>query len=138
MSQNETQNEITMTKEYNNDLDFSVKDILEAIEDSFGIVNTIAGRLGCSWNTARDKIQKHEATRIAFDNEREKILDVSEGVVLNEIINKKNEGTAKWVLSRLGKKRGFAEKVEMEDTTDYAEQKRKIDEYQKKFLEEGE
>ena len=82
--------------------------ILEAINGSGGIITSIANKLGCAWDTANKYVNKNEKTRTAYRNEKEKILDLSENVVYQSIKNG-NTQDAKWVLSTLGKKRGFGD-----------------------------
>jgi len=107
-----------MTKNY------PLDHVLEQIEGSGGITLTVATRLGCDWITAKRYIEKWETTKRAFEAEREKILDVAESVVnrniqlayrqQNETQQPVDSGDAKWVLSRLGKQRGYADKQELE------------------------
>lgn len=108
-----------MTKPYTKEL------ILEAIKDSAGVMSTIASRLQCEWHTAQTYVNKWECTKQAYEAEREKVLDMAESVIYHNIQlaakQQKNgemadTGDAKWVLSRLGKQRGFADKVEAEVT----------------------
>lgn len=87
--------------------------VLTAIENSGGIVNTVAKKLDCNWNTARKYINEWEDTQAAFQDEKEKIIDMAEGVVYNSI-KEGNTQDAKWILATLGKKRGFSEKHEIE------------------------
>jgi len=88
------------------------KQVLTAIEGSGGIILQIARKLNIDWHTAEKYIQTWESTRQAYRNEKEKILDLSESVVIQDI---KNEvvGTAKWYLTRKGKERGYAERREL-------------------------
>jgi len=107
-----------MTKNY------PLEHVLEQIEGSGGITLTVAQRLGCDWLTAKRYVEKWETTKRAFEAEREKVLDVAESVVnrniqlayrmQNETQQPVDSGDAKWVLSRLGKSRGYADKQELE------------------------
>ena len=91
--------------------------VLEAIKGSGGIVSTVSKRLGCAWSTARTYIDKWEDTQKAFLDEREAILDMAEGVIDNSVKDG-NTQDAKWVLSTLGKDRGFSEKTQIEHSGD--------------------
>ena len=103
---------------------YSLETMLQAIEGSGGITLTVATRLQCDWITAKRYIQKWETTRMAFEAEGEKVLDIAESVVNCNIqlaYQKQNEtqepvdaGDAKWLLSRKGKARGYADKLEQE------------------------
>ena len=92
---------------------YKQEDMLEAIKGSGAIVSTIAKRLGCKWITAKRYIEKWEATRQAFADEQETILDMAESK-LYESIQGGNTQDAKWLLSTKGKDRGFNEKHEIE------------------------
>ncbi len=82
--------------------------VLEAIEGCAGIVQTVANRLECTWDTAERWINKWEDTRTAMKNENEKVLDMAEGQVLKAVKGGDLQ-TAKWLLSRKGKARGWGE-----------------------------
>jgi len=107
-----------MTKNY------PLEYVLKQIDGSGGITLTVAQRLGCDWLTAKRYVEKWETTKRAFEAEREKVLDVAESVVnrniqlayrmQNETQQPVDSGDAKWVLSRLGKSRGYADKQELE------------------------
>ena len=87
--------------------------VVEAIRGSGGIINTIAKRLDCDWHTAKKYINKWDKTIAAFDDEREAILDMAEGVIYKSV-KEGNSQDAKWILATLGKNRGFSEKHEVE------------------------
>jgi len=103
---------------------YSLQTMMDAIDGSGGITLTVAQRLQCDWMTARKYINKWETTKAAFEAEREKVLDVAESVVnrniqlayrmQNETQQPVDSGDAKWVLSRLGKSRGYADKQEID------------------------
>ena len=80
--------------------------VLEAIDGSVGIVLTVAHRLNCSWDTARGLINRWTETKKAFNAETEKILDLAEGQVF-KAVKDGDISTAKWVLSRKGRQRGY-------------------------------
>lgn len=98
--------------------------VLEQIEGSGGIMLTVARRLGCDWMTAKKYVNLWKSTKAAFESESEKILDVAESVLQRNIqlaYRRQNEtqvpvdsGDAKWLLSRKGKARGYADKSEVE------------------------
>ena len=84
------------------------EEILKAIKGSQGIITQVAKRLGVSWDTAQRYIQANDINRTAFKNERESVLDLAESVIYKSITNG-NTQDAKWLLSTLGKKRGYGE-----------------------------
>lgn len=80
--------------------------VIKAIEDSSGNLSTIALRLGVSWPTARKYVQSWEATRIAFESERERLLDVAENRLLHAV-DKGDRWAVKFFLMTQGKSRGY-------------------------------
>lgn len=91
------------------------KKTLEAIKGSSGIISNIARKLGLSWHATEDRIKKYPSTLKAFQDEREGILDAAESTIVTAI-NNGDTGSAKWLLSTIGRKRGFTEKQEIELT----------------------
>lgn len=84
------------------------EDVLSAIKGSYGIVLTIAGRLGCESRTAKKLIDRWEETRQAYEDENNHILDICESKVYKSVIEG-DLNNAKWVLSRKGKDRGWGD-----------------------------
>ncbi len=95
--------------------DFTRKQVLQAIDDSGGIMSHIASKLGCAWHTAQKYVNKWESTRRAFQDEREKLIDVAEVECMKQI-KAGDASMVRYVLSRLGKGRGYVEKQEIEVT----------------------
>jgi hypothetical protein len=93
--------------------DKDVKTVMEAIKGSAGIVSTIAKRMGVEWHTANERIQRYPEALAAFADEREGILDMAEATIFTAI-KSGDTGSAKWILSTIGRKRGFTEKQEIE------------------------
>lgn len=87
---------------------YTKDEVLEAIEGSAGILLTVSKRLQCTWDTAQRWINKWEETKTALKNEGEKVLDMAEGQVY-KAIQANDLQTAKWVLARKGKERGWGE-----------------------------
>lgn len=111
---------------------YKTQDFINAIPGTGGIVSSIARKVGCVWNTANVWIQKPTVKR-AYDDECEAVIDTAEGVVIGNIqaaVRKQQKGIkdgdpvivdsadAKWYLSRKGKRRGYADKQEIEQTGD--------------------
>lgn len=89
-------------------LEYDKEHVLEAIHGSGAIVSTVARRLGCRWNTARKYIDAWEETRQAYKDEEETILDLAEST-LYQSIKGADVQSAKWILSRKGRKRGYGD-----------------------------
>jgi len=102
--------------------------MLDAIKGSGGITLTVAQRLQCDWMTAQKYINKWETSKTAFEAEGQQILDIAESVLERNIRIAYNQqrdpqtgeehlvdtSDAKWILSRKGKERGYADKSEVE------------------------
>lgn len=103
---------------------FQANQFITAIPGTSGIVSAIAKKVGCSWNTAKKFIDEYPTVKAAFDAERESLLDIAESVLANNIklaLQQQQNGKvpadstdAKWLLSRMGKQRGYSEKQEVE------------------------
>lgn len=98
---------------------FKKKDVLDAIDGSYGIVSTVAAKLHCNWHTADEYIKKWPETLQALNDEEESKLDFVEGKAIKKI----NEGDGtmiRFYLATKGKKRGFAydEKLEADEAAE--------------------
>ena len=112
---------------------YSLDIMLDAIKGSGGITLTVAQRLKCDWMTAQKYINKWATSKTAFEAEGQQILDIAESVLERNIRIAYNQqrdpqtgeehlvdtSDVKWLLSRKGKIRGYADKAEIEiDTTE--------------------
>lgn len=85
---------------------FSTKKILKAIENSGGIISTIAKRLGCDWMTARRYIDAHIEAVQALKAEQEAMLDMAESNLLAQV-QSGDFPAVKFYLMTKGKERGY-------------------------------
>jgi len=95
----------------NNRADIRKKQIITAIENSYGNITVISQRLNCSRVWVYELLKKFKLES-AIDDEREKIIDLAE----NKLINKIKDGDSSMiglVLKTLGKHRGYVEKQEI-------------------------
>jgi hypothetical protein len=92
---------------------FNKSKILKAIENSGGIISTIAERLKCNWHTAQKYANLYPETRQMISDEEETLLDNAESVLHSAIANGDLQGV-KYLLSTKGKKRGYVEKAEFD------------------------
>ena len=82
------------------------KELLEAIQGSYGIISTIAARLHCNWHTVDETIKLYPECMQALADENESILDFTEGKAIERI--KEGDGTMiRFMLATKGKKRGY-------------------------------
>ena len=92
---------------------YTTDELLKAIKNSAGIYSTIAGNLQCEWHTAKKYIESDEKALTAYNNETERVLDVTE----NKLFEKIKEGDTqmiKYMLSTKGRKRGYNEKIDLD------------------------
>lgn len=96
---------------------FKKKDVLDAIDGSYGIVSTVAAKLHCNWHTADEYIKKWPETLQALSDEEESKLDFVEGKAIKKI-NEGDGAMIRFYLATKGKKRGFTyeERIEDNDT----------------------
>lgn len=88
---------------------YKAQQFIEAIPGTGGVISAIADRIGCQWHTVRNAIERFPTVKAAYDDEREKVTDLAESVLIKSI-EQKNLGSAKWWLTRKGGERGFVEK----------------------------
>jgi hypothetical protein len=88
------------------------KKVLAAIPDSGGIVTIIATRLGVSWATARAAVDAYPETAQAYADELERMLDLAESKLYDKI-QQGDSQDVKWFLSKKGKRRGYADSVDV-------------------------
>lgn len=85
---------------------FKKKEVLDAIENSYGIVSKVASSLHCCWHTADEYIKKWPETIQALKDEEESKLDFVEGSAI-KAIEKGDGAMIRFFLATKGKKRGF-------------------------------
>lgn len=82
------------------------KELLEAIQGSYGIISTIAARLHCNWHTVNNTIKLYPECMQALADENETVLDFTESKAIERI--KDGDGSMiRFLLATKGKKRGY-------------------------------
>ena len=85
----------------------------KAIKESKGFLSIAAEKLGCTYQTVSNYINRHSTLRDVMDAINERHVDLSE----NKLISQINEGNITAIIFHLrckGKKRGYVEKSEVE------------------------
>jgi transposase len=96
--------------------------IIAAIEGSNGIYTKIARTLGVSYGSVKRYINYFPETRLAFEQERERLIDLAEQRI-SELLEqgydysnpeiasliKEQQKTAQWILRQRGKERGYTD-----------------------------
>ena len=89
----------------------TIKTFKMALPGSYGVQSVIAKKLNSTRSAVTQFLNKRPKMRILCEQEREKIIDVSE----NRLFSAANEGQ-KWavdkILSTIGKGRGYVESTE--------------------------
>jgi hypothetical protein len=96
---------------------FSQKKVIKALEGTGGIISALAKNLDCTWLTAQAYIKNFPKVERAWLDEKEKILDIGEGA-LYALVSARDLGAVKYLLSTLGKKRGFVIETKQKVETD--------------------
>jgi hypothetical protein len=104
---------------------YTAEQFVKAIEDSGGLITTIALKVGCSWNTAAKYITIHPTVQNAYQDECERINDMAQSTIMKAI----KEGDAQMAKWWLAKKR----KIEFGDALDVTSGGRAIVELRVKY-----
>jgi len=85
-------------------------EVCEAIKGSYGTKSVIVRRLGISIASLNRYIRTYASVAAAFDEERERFVDLAESKILEAIEN--NDTESAWrVLRTLGRSRGYGDEV---------------------------
>ena len=97
---------------------FRISDVKKAVEGSYGILSTIASRLGCDWHTAKKYIELYPDVKLKFEDEFERTGDFAESCLIKKI----QEGDTAaniFLLKTKYKNRGYVERAEVKHDCDY-------------------
>lgn len=96
---------------------YTTEQFIKAIPGTGGIITTIAKKVGCDWYTAKKFITQYATVQTAYQAERETVKDHVENALIIEA--KEGESWAvKYYLSTQAKDRGYAERQEIDLTSD--------------------
>lgn len=95
-------------------VNFQISELKKAIEGSGAIMSTIAQRLGCDWHTAKTKIEEAGLSEM-LSGEKETLLDLAESKLIQNIQDQDTTSII-FYLKTQGKKRGYIEKSEIDQT----------------------
>ena len=96
---------------------YTTREVIRAIQNTFGIKTAVAKALGCSRNTVDNYIKRHPTVALAYWAERERLVDMAEAK-FGEAIKQGEWGAIRFCLSTLGKDRGFVERREIDQLGD--------------------
>lgn len=96
-------------------MDIHKKAMVEALEKSLGIVTTACKTVGISRQTHYDWYNNDENYKAAVDSLQDMVLDFAESKLHQSIANGSDTATI-FFLKTKGKKRGYVERQEVEQT----------------------
>lgn len=94
---------------------YTVKQIETALREAHGFLSVAAERLGCTYHTVRNYINRYKSLQNLMEEINERELDFSENKLLSQI----KEGNTTAIIFHLkckGKSRGYIERQELEHT----------------------
>jgi len=97
--------------------DYTEQEIAFAIIDCGGYISAIAKTLGCKIESIRNAINSNPELKELVYEQREELLDNAERGLVKAVNAGKLEAI-KFVLSRLGRNRGYGQKIEVDAKVD--------------------
>ncbi len=91
---------------------YTTKEVIQALQDAQGIKAHAAKLLGCSRWTVDNYIKRHPTVARAYEDLRETMIDRAERGLLAKLLLE-DWHAIKYVLSTLGKDRGYTERKEL-------------------------
>lgn len=89
---------------------YTLDEVIAAIKGSNGIKATIQKRLGCSRNTVDNYLKRYATVQAAYDEEVERVGDIAESLIINDMVQNRSVETAKWYAMRKLMHRGYGDK----------------------------
>ena len=96
---------------------FSTETVIKALKKARGIKAVAAKILGCDRHTVDNYIKRHPTVAKAYQEQRETLIDVAEGKLITKL-DADESWAIKFVLTTLGKKRGYVERQEIAGVED--------------------
>lgn len=85
--------------------------ILDALEENMGNLTMAARDLGMARSALKTRIDNNPELRLALDDLREGVVDVAETNMFKRVYGGADPGAERFVLSTLGKSRGYTQSV---------------------------
>lgn len=90
---------------------YTVTQVCQALDQSRGMITLAADHLKCSTRTVHNYINQHEKVKEVLESHRMRRIDRAE-FALDDKVEEGDLGAIKYVLSCLGRDRGYGEKSE--------------------------
>lgn len=91
---------------------YAAAQVIEAIQRARGVKAVAARILECSRQTVDNYIERYVTVRAAYEEQRETLIDVAEGKLIKKL-DEDEWAAIKFVLTTLGKSRGYTERQEI-------------------------
>lgn len=88
-------------------------EIIEALQRRMGLIGAAAKDLGVTRQSLEQRIKRSPTLQQVCTDIRQSALDICEGVVMRHAVVDGDPGSAKWLLDRLGKERGYSRRTEV-------------------------
>ena len=90
---------------------YSLEEVLRAVEGSGAIMSVVATRLGCEWQTAKKYVLKYPEAVKLFESEELKGVDFAESKLL-ELVRNGDLNAIALYLKHKGRRRGWGTETE--------------------------
>ena len=91
---------------------YTAAEVIKAIQDTAGIKTAAAKKLGCDVDTVDRYCNRYPSVADAVKQARSGIVDMAESVLIQKL-NRKEWDAAKFVLTTLGKDRGWGNTIDV-------------------------
>lgn len=91
---------------------FTAETMIKALQATKGMVYLAAARLGCSYQTVYNYIERHPTVKAAWEAESGKMLDIGEMKLYEAVLNGEAWGVS-LLLKTKGRHRGYVERQEL-------------------------
>lgn len=99
---------------------YTTDQVIQAIQETKGMLTIAARRLNCDPRTIRNYIERHPTVAQAFKEQREGFLDTAE-LALMKAVQEGEAWAVSFALKTIGKSRGYIERIQVEnDPIDWA------------------
>jgi predicted transcriptional regulator len=91
---------------------FTKKQIVDAIQNSAGIISDVAAALQCSRPTVYKYLDKYPDLKQMLDEQSNELVDMAESAA-KKLVEERHPETVRFVLSTKGKNRGWTQRTEI-------------------------
>ena len=91
---------------------YTPEQVIDALQQTKGLVSLAARRLGCTPRTVRNYVNRYEDVAEALYEERQNLLDTAQLALYNAVLAQER-WAVEYTLSTLGRERGFVKREEV-------------------------